>query len=208
MVRESTVLTESSLATALAAAGLDAPVRAEGTVTSTQAIARDLAEAGAPAWTLVSAEHQTEGRGRHGRTWTDAPGGLLVSTVLRPPVSAPRAGLVPLLAGAAMAEACEEATGVRVVCRWPNDLLVGERKVGGMIAESRIEGDAIAWIVLGVGVNVAAAPVEVDGAAARGGDAAAILGAFLRRLAPLLEAEPWAAVRARTRRPRVAHRGR
>ena len=202
------MLTEALLADALAAAGLHAPVRAEATVPSTQAIARDLAEAGSPAWTLVAAEHQTAGRGRHGRTWADVPGSLLVSVVLRPSVPAPRAGLVPLLAGAALAEACDEVAGARVTLRWPNDLLLDERKVGGMIAESRVEDDRVAWIVLGVGVNVAAAPDDVDGAASLGaGEPASVLAAFLRRFAPLLEGEPWAAVRARYV-PRCATLGR
>ncbi|MFM8999148.1 MAG: biotin--[acetyl-CoA-carboxylase] ligase [Actinomycetota bacterium] len=192
------MLSEPMLTDLLRDAGLDAPVRFEERTGSTQETARALAEAGAPAWTLVAAAHQEAGRGREGRSWSDAPGALLVSVVLRPALAAPSGGLVPLLAGAAMAEACEDVAGGAVVCRWPNDLLRDDGKVGGLLAESRLDGDRIDWIVLGIGVNVAASPVDVPESRALGsGDAATLLGAFLRRFPPMLADDPVGAVRAR-----------
>ena len=204
------MLSEPMLADLLRIAGLDAPVRFEERTGSTQETARALAEAGAPAWTLVATAHQVAGRGREGRSWSDAPGALLCSVVLRPALAAPAGGVVPLLAGAAMAEACEEvAAGSAVVtCRWPNDLLLDGGKLGGMLAESQLDGDRIAWIVLGIGVNVVAPPTDVPEARALGaGDAATLLGAFLRRLPAMLEGDPVAAVRARYV-PRCATLGR
>lgn len=207
------MLSEPMLTDLLRDAGLDAPVRFEERTGSTQEAARALAEAGAPAWTLVATAHQEAGRGREGRSWSDAPGALLCSVVLRPALAAPAGGLVPLLAGAAMAEACEEVAGGAVACRWPNDLLRDGGKVGGILAESRLDGggsDRIAWIVLGIGVNVAAPPADVPEARGLGadGDAAAqLLGAFLRRFPAMLDGDPAAAVRARYV-PRCATLGR
>ncbi|MFM7718592.1 MAG: biotin--[acetyl-CoA-carboxylase] ligase [Actinomycetota bacterium] len=197
-------LSEPTISSALRAAGLHAPVRVEERTRSTQDLARALAEAGTPAWTVVVAAHQTHGRGREGRTWVDAPGALLCSIVLRPALAPPDSGRIPLLAGAALAEACEEVAGVAIACRWPNDLLrvdpdvAGDVKVGGILAEARPGEDRVDWVVLGVGVNVGSAPEGVAGAGAlEAGEAGAVLAALLRRLPGLLEGDTEAAVRAR-----------
>jgi BirA family biotin operon repressor/biotin-[acetyl-CoA-carboxylase] ligase len=177
-------LTDAALRAALDRIGARAPVRFDEVTGSTQRTALELARAGAPEWTLVAAGHQTEGRGRLGRTWLDEPGrALLVSLVLRPELEPDRAGLIPLLAGSSMARACEAVARVQVRCRWPNDLLVDERKVGGLLAESVLEGEAFAFVVLGIGVNLGTAP-GVPGAGALGDvDAAALLEAFLETFA-------------------------
>lgn len=141
-------------------------------VDSTNRVAADLARAGAPDGVVVGADHQTAGRGRRGRTWESRPGAsLLVSVILRP---AP--AVVTLAAGVAAAEACETVAGVDVGLKWPNDLLVGEAKVGGILAEL-VAGAA----VVGLGVNLAWAPA---GAAHLGGavDRDALLGAYLAAL--------------------------
>jgi BirA family biotin operon repressor/biotin-[acetyl-CoA-carboxylase] ligase len=111
--------------------------------TSTNDRARDLAQAGAPHGTLVTASEQSAGRGRQGRTWS-APAGsaLLMSLVLR---DAP--ALLPLAAGVAVAEVA--GAGARV--KWPNDVLVEGRKVAGILAEARPRDG---WAVLGIGLNV------------------------------------------------------
>jgi BirA family transcriptional regulator, biotin operon repressor / biotin---[acetyl-CoA-carboxylase] ligase len=113
-------------------------------VDSTNARARGLAEAGAPHGTVVSAEEQTAGRGRQGRTWS-APLGqaLLFSVVLRDP---PR--LLPLAAGIAVAE----ESGGEARIKWPNDVLLDGRKVAGILVEGRPRER---WAVLGIGLNVA-----------------------------------------------------
>lgn len=162
------MLSEVALKDALAQAGLDAPVRFDEVTGSTQQTAMTLASEGAPEWTLVAAGHQTAGRGRLGRPWVDEPGAsLMFSLVLRPAVPADRGGLITLLAGASIATAVREVTGRRVACKWPNDLLLGSGKLGGVLAESRIAGDLIDHVVLGVGVNLREPP-EVDGAIALG----------------------------------------
>jgi len=98
------VLTRDDLIAALAAIRVSAPVRADEVTGSTNASALAMAEDGAPAWTLVAAGHQTDGRGRLGRTWTDVPGrAVLVSVVLRPALPPARLGLLSLAAGAAVA---------------------------------------------------------------------------------------------------------
>jgi len=112
--------------------------------TSTNDRARALAAAGAPHGTLVTAGEQTAGRGRQGRTWSAPPGStLLLSLVLREPPE-----LLPLRAAVAVAE----TAGAGAAIKWPNDVLLGGRKVAGILAEGRPQEG---WTVLGIGLNVA-----------------------------------------------------
>jgi BirA family transcriptional regulator, biotin operon repressor / biotin---[acetyl-CoA-carboxylase] ligase len=114
------------------------------TTTSTNDRARALAQAGAPDGTLVTASAQTAGRGRQGRSWS-APAGraLLLSLVLRDPPA-----LLPLAAALAVAEVAGDDARIK----WPNDVLVHERKVAGILAEARPDAG---WAILGIGLNVA-----------------------------------------------------
>lgn len=177
-------LSEHALRRALDRVGVEAPVRFEEVTGSTNEVALELAEAGAPEWTLVAAAHQTAGRGRLGRSWSDVPGNaLMFSIVLRPELAPELAGLVPLLAGASMAVACRVAADARVRCKWPNDLLVAGGKVGGILAESALDGDRFRHIVLGIGVNLGDPPAGVAGAAAIDGEAEPVLDAFLETFA-------------------------
>lgn len=130
---------------------------------STNDRARALALAGAPHGTLVTASQQSAGRGRQGRTWS-APAGsaLLMSVVLRDPPD-----LLPLAAGVAVARVCGEHARIK----WPNDVLVDDRKVAGILAEARLQEG---WAVLGIGLNVA---VDLDDLPAELQATAATLGA-------------------------------
>jgi BirA family biotin operon repressor/biotin-[acetyl-CoA-carboxylase] ligase len=177
------LLSEPILAQILGRLGLAAPVRFDEVTGSTNATCAELAAGGAPEWTLVAAGHQTAGRGRLDRSWRDRPGeSLLFSLLLRPRIAAELAGLLPLLAGAAMAEAVGSRAGVRAGCKWPNDVMVGSEKVGGILAEAAVEGDELRHVVLGIGMNLGVPP-DVDGAASVAGvDAAALLEEFLVRL--------------------------
>lgn len=171
-----------TLLDAAARAGASRSSLYEDVTASTQATARRLAVEGAEEWTVVVAGHQTSGRGRLGRVWTSEPGSsLLFSVVLRPLLDARRAGLVMLLAGVAMAEAARVCAGAQLRCKWPNDLLSGESKVGGILSESRVVAGELEHVVLGVGVNVTAAPEGIPGAGflSEDADAAALLHSFL-----------------------------
>jgi len=177
-------LSDVILRAALERIGAEAPVRFDEVTGSTQLTALELAEGGAPEWTLVAAGHQTQGLGRLGRTWLDRPGeSLLFSLVLRPDLDPEHGRLLTLLAGSTLARACHEVAGVEVACKWPNDLLVGDRKVGGLLASSVLEGDRFAFVVLGAGVNLGGAP-DVPGAEALGeADPELLLGTFLEAFA-------------------------
>jgi BirA family biotin operon repressor/biotin-[acetyl-CoA-carboxylase] ligase len=119
-------------------------------VDSTNARARELAAAGAPHGALVTAAEQTAGRGRQGRLWSAQAGrGLLMSLLLR---DWPR--LLPLAAAVAVAETVGEAAAIK----WPNDVLLRDHKVAGILAEGRPHDG---WMVLGVGLNVAVRPHEL-----------------------------------------------
>jgi BirA family biotin operon repressor/biotin-[acetyl-CoA-carboxylase] ligase len=171
---------EQTITEAAREAGLETPVTYREVTESTNTTAMQLAADGASEWTLVVAGHQTEGRGRMGRTWLSDPGGsLLFSLVLRPELEPADAGLITLLGGVAMAEAARVSCNAEVKCKWPNDLMVEGGKAGGILAESSLQGDRIAYVVLGAGVNVRSSP-DVEGAASLGGgDTAVLLSAFL-----------------------------
>ena len=161
-------------------------------IDSTNRYLIDEARAGASTGLVVVADHQTSGRGRLGRTWVAPPGAsLLVSLLLRPTVAPDRRHLLVMAAGLAMAEAVEAETGVVAGLKWPNDLLVGERKLAGILAEAA--GDAL---VVGIGVNIEwhEVPTELTAIATacnlEGGrptTRATVLHAFLGRYAERLE---------------------
>lgn len=122
---------------------------------STNTDAADAARAGAPHGSVYLADQQQAGRGRGGSVWHSAGGqGLYVSVVLRLAISGARLPLLPLAAGLAAAKAVHETAGLTADLRWPNDLLIGSRKAGGILVESRIEDAQLAFAVAGVGINV------------------------------------------------------
>ncbi|MGI9021233.1 MAG: biotin--[acetyl-CoA-carboxylase] ligase [Solirubrobacterales bacterium] len=116
---------------------------------STNERARELVEAGAPSGTVVTASHQTAGRGRAGRRWSAPPdGALLYSALLRPLGAAHR--LLPLAVPLAVCEAVESLARCECRVKWPNDVWIEERKVSGVLVEARPPD----WAVIGVGVNL------------------------------------------------------
>jgi BirA family biotin operon repressor/biotin-[acetyl-CoA-carboxylase] ligase len=126
---------------------------------STNARARELAEAGAPGGLVVTAEEQSAGRGRQGRSWFAPPGtALLYSALLRPLGERP---LLPLAVPAAVCEAAEALAPVRCQIKWPNDVWVEGRKLAGILVEGRPEAGAGGWAVIGVGLNLAIPPKEL-----------------------------------------------
>jgi BirA family biotin operon repressor/biotin-[acetyl-CoA-carboxylase] ligase len=124
-------------------------------VDSTQRVARELAGTGAPEGTTVIAERQTAGRGRLGREWHSPAGvNLYCSIVLRPPLAPGAAPQLALVAGAAVAAAVAEETGLRPGLKWPNDVLLGGRKVAGILVELDAEADRVRHVIAGIGVNL------------------------------------------------------
>jgi BirA family biotin operon repressor/biotin-[acetyl-CoA-carboxylase] ligase len=124
-------------------------------VTSTNDLAMALAESGAPHGTAVVAERQARGRGRLGRAWDSPAGlGLWASVVLRPEVPAAQAPAMTLAAGLAAAEAIEAEADVAAALKWPNDVLLDGRKVAGILTELRTRDQAVAHLVVGIGINV------------------------------------------------------
>jgi BirA family biotin operon repressor/biotin-[acetyl-CoA-carboxylase] ligase len=150
--------------------------------------ARRRAEAGAPPGTLIWARSQRRGRGRLGRPWSSPPGNLYCSLLLRPDLPMAEAAKLSFVAGLAVGEALSELLpeGAPVGHKWPNDVLVGGRKVAGILLESMTLGERLASLVIGVGVNVESHPeglayavtsLKREGSAATPG---AVLEAYLR----------------------------
>ena len=149
---------------------------------STNAVVAERARAGEPAGLVVVAESQTAGRGRLDRTWVSPPrAGLTFSVLVRPDLPAERWSWLPLWAGLAVAQAVRERAEVDAVLKWPNDVLVGERKVCGVLAEMPQPGAA----VLGIGLNVTTTEAELPHAAA---SSLALTGARTTDRDPLLRA--------------------
>lgn len=123
-------------------------------VTSTLDVVHEYAERGAPGGTVVVAEEQLEGRGTRGRTWHSPPGGLWYSILFR---DAKESGLefLSLRIGLAVAAAVESVVpGLRLGLKWPNDLMLGEGKLGGVLCEARWQGATLGWVAAGIGINV------------------------------------------------------
>jgi type III pantothenate kinase len=153
-------------------------------VTSTNDVARAALLDGAPAGSLYRAERQTAGRGRHGNSWHSAPGNLLMSVVLRPRLVPERVPLVTLAAAVAV-RAVLARHGVHAGLKWPNDLMVGGRKVGGILTEGVFEGGTLVGVVVGIGVNVALDVGSLEAPLCDTATSFAYLGRPLPQLDPL-----------------------
>jgi len=123
-------------------------------VASTQDITRKLARQGAEEGTVVIAEKQTRGRGRRGRSWTSPDGGLYLSIILRPNLEPVRALQLPLVAGVAVARAIKKVTALQPRLKWPNDIIIAGKKVGGILTDTSTKKGKIDHTVLGIGLNV------------------------------------------------------
>lgn len=164
-------------------------VRLHDSVPSTLDLAHELGEAGAPHGSLVLAQVQTAGRGRHGRAWASPMGGIWLAMLARPS-EPPHGGALAVRVGLLAREAVEEAaprTAPRL--KWPNDLIVADRKAGGVLCEATWTGSRLAWVAIGVGINVrgpiapavAATAIALDDVA-DGVTRVAVLAALVPRL--------------------------
>ena len=183
-------------------------VRRFQTIDSTNRWVLEESRAGAPEGLVAVAEHQEAGRGRRGRSWDAPPGSsLLVSVLLRPgswgsgswgqAITPDRLHLLTMAAGLALLDAVGAVAGVDAALKWPNDLVVGDRKLAGLLAEAEVSGTGeVRAVVLGVGCNVNQRAFPTDLAetatscameAGHEVDREALLGAFLDALARRLE---------------------
>ncbi len=125
------------------------------TIDSTNTYSKSLDKNSAPHGTVVIAEEQTSGRGRLQREWVAAKGmNLLFSVILYPEFNVEKIALLPLIGSLAVADAIDKVTGLSSTCKWPNDVLINQKKVCGMLLESSSGESGIEKIVLGIGVNV------------------------------------------------------
>lgn len=122
---------------------------------STMDMATQLALKGVKEGTVVLAETQTKGRGRLGRAWHSPKyKGLYFSLILRPKISLDRASIITLLAGVSICEAIKEVLGLELQIKWPNDILMHNKKLGGILTEVKAEVDEVNFIIIGVGLNI------------------------------------------------------
>jgi len=124
-------------------------------ISSTNNVALELAAGGTQEGTLVTAEYQTFGRGRRKRKWlSPARTSILASLILRPSIMLHEAQSIVLISAVAVAHAIRNVTQLPALIKWPNDVMVNDRKVSGILAEMRTEGSMVKFIVLGIGVTV------------------------------------------------------
>jgi BirA family biotin operon repressor/biotin-[acetyl-CoA-carboxylase] ligase len=122
---------------------------------STNRVALELGHAGEPEGTVVIAEEQTAGRGRAGRAWlSERAAGIYVTLLLRPRLAPVQAPLLTMMAGLSVHAAVESVTGLNVDLKWPNDLLIGGKKAGGILTEMHAEPSQVRFVIVGIGLNV------------------------------------------------------
>jgi BirA family biotin operon repressor/biotin-[acetyl-CoA-carboxylase] ligase len=121
---------------------------------STNEYLKELAHAGAREGTVVIAREQTAGKGRLGRSWASPQGGAWFSILLRPSIALGQAGCISILLAVSLAQALRKRWGLPIGVKWPNDLYVQNRKLGGILIELSSQAEAIEWLVAGIGVNV------------------------------------------------------
>jgi BirA family biotin operon repressor/biotin-[acetyl-CoA-carboxylase] ligase len=154
-------LTSLELAPLLATRELGRTLHAFDSLPSTNAEAWARAQAGAGHGEIVIAEHQTHGKGRRGRSWSSPRGlDLAFSAILRPDVPPARAAEVTLLAAVALAQTLDEA-GAEAAIKWPNDVQLRGKKVGGILTELSADTERVHFLVLGMGVNLNAGPEDL-----------------------------------------------
>jgi BirA family biotin operon repressor/biotin-[acetyl-CoA-carboxylase] ligase len=124
--------------------------------------AKDLARKNCPDFTVVIAGRQTEGRGRLSRQWLSDDGGLYFTIVLRPDIPVAISAKVNFLASLTLARVLREMYQVEAAVKWPNDILVGDRKLSGMLSELEAEADRVFFINIGMGINVNNDPTAVE----------------------------------------------
>ena len=149
------VITPSEIKHNLCTEVLGQDIYYKGEIDSTNNQAKVLAREGAKEGHLIIAEHQSQGKGRLGRSWQSPAGtGIWMSLILRPHILPKYASQLTLIAGLSMCEVIQEITGLEAKIKWPNDIVVNGKKVCGILTEMSAEMESINYIILGIGVNV------------------------------------------------------
>lgn len=155
LVARPDLLTPGEVLHGLATQRLGRRIEYRESVNSTNDLAKALAREGAPEGLLVLADEQTGGKGRLGRRWSTPPGAAVaMSLLLRPDLPPYQAPRITLAAAVAVAEAVRSLTGLEAGIKWPNDMQVGGRKLCGILTEMEAEVDRVAFVVVGIGLNV------------------------------------------------------
>jgi BirA family biotin operon repressor/biotin-[acetyl-CoA-carboxylase] ligase len=123
-------------------------------VDSTNDVAKYLAENGAEEGTVVVAEIQNRGKGRRGKTWISPPGGVWMSIILRPDIPTSKAPQLTLVTGVAVAETLKKELNLDVGIKWPNDILIGNKKVCGILTEVNANINKINYVIVGIGIDM------------------------------------------------------
>lgn len=124
-------------------------------VDSTNIVAYELAEKGMKEGTVILADEQAKGKGRHGRHWSSpSKGGIYMSCILRPEIAPSEISRITLLAAIAVAQAIRDTSFLEVTIKWPNDIMMNGKKLCGILTEMKAEQDSVDFAVLGIGINV------------------------------------------------------
>ena len=123
-------------------------------VDSTMKLARKMARKGEPAFTVVVADAQTRGRGRMKRVWRSEPGGVYFTLILRPSVALTHSARINLYAAIILAGTLNKMFSIDARVKWPNDILVHEKKLAGLLTEMEVESDQVVYMNIGIGINV------------------------------------------------------
>jgi len=132
---------------------------------STMNKAKELARQGAPDQSIVLADFQKNGRGRMQRTWFSQRGGLYFTLILRPQLPATSAFLMNFITSTALAKTIREQTGLKAEVKWPNDILIGDKKLSGMLSELEASEELVSFVNIGIGINVNNDPTKDEKAA-------------------------------------------
>lgn len=155
MVSSPDLLSKYELESRMATAWLGKEIVYKETTGSTNADVRRMAEDGAENGLLVVADAQTSGKGRRGRQWESEKGtNLYFSMLLKPDIAPDKASMITLVAAYSVAKVIKKNTGLDAKIKWPNDIVVGKKKVCGILTEMNMERDYIHHIVVGIGINV------------------------------------------------------
>jgi BirA family biotin operon repressor/biotin-[acetyl-CoA-carboxylase] ligase len=147
--------TEENLKAALSGKTMGEPLYFFPSVESTNLVAFNLAAAGATEGTVIVADHQTCGRGRLQRAWLSPPAvNLYISLILRPPLAPASAPFLTIMAGVAAANLLTEYCPHQVQLKWPNDVLINNKKVCGILTEMKTTGKKVDYVIIGIGINL------------------------------------------------------